>query len=99
MSCAKCGKDLPPQEGPGRPRKFCGGICRQTATAEIKRLNSRIAKLERDESNWRIRGADSFATRATKEIERLEERLALLVAAGDDEEATNDGADACIKSL
>ena len=88
------------QEGPGRPRKFCGEICRQTATAEIKRLNSRIAKLERDESNWRIRGASDFAAKAAKEIERLEERLALLVAAGDDdEEATNGGAAAGTKSL
>lgn len=87
MSCAKCGKELPPQEGAGRPRKFCGEICQKAATMEIKRLDSRIAKLERDESTWRIKGATGYAAGAVEEIKRLEARLAQLVAAGDEDRA------------
>ncbi len=84
MNCAKCGKELPIQEGAGRPRKYCGDGCQRAAALEIKRLNSLIAKLERDESTWRIKGATGWAVGATKEIARLEARLAELVAAGDE---------------
>lgn len=85
MKCLKCESELPEQQGAGRPRKYCGEACRQAATLEIKRLDSRIAKLERDESTWRIRGATGYATAAATEIRRLETRLALLMAAGEDE--------------
>ncbi len=82
MKCAKCGNELPQQDGPGRPRRYCGDACQRSATLEIKRLDSRIAKLEKDESTWRIRGADGYAKNAAIEIKRLEARLAELVAAG-----------------
>lgn len=84
MKCAKCGNDLPEQEGAGRPRKFCSEICKRTATMEIRRLDSRIAKLERDESTWRCKNCTGYADNAVKEIRRLEARLAELVAAGDE---------------
>lgn len=80
MNCVKCGKDLPEIEGPGRPRKFCGEVCRKAATMEVRRLDSRIAKLEKGESNYRIKGANEWAKRAAAEIQRLEARLADLVA-------------------
>lgn len=83
MKCLKCETELPEQQGAGRPRKYCGDACQQAAALEIKRLDSRISKLERDESNWRVRGADGYAKSAANEIKRLEERLAQLIAAGD----------------
>lgn len=85
MKCLKCENELPEQQGPGRPRKYCGEACQQAATLEIKRLDSRIAKLERDESTWRVRGADGYAKSAALEIRRLETRLALLMATGEHE--------------
>ena len=83
MKCLKCDKELPEQQGAGRPRKYCGDACQRAAALEIKRLDSRIAKLERDESTWRIKGY-TWADGAVKEIKRLEARLAQLVAAGDE---------------
>jgi len=84
MNCSKCGKELPAQEGAGRPRKFCSDACTRAATMEIRRLNARIAQLEKNQSLWRIKGANGWAENATKEIELLERRLALLVAASEE---------------
>jgi len=84
MKCLKCEAELPEQQAAGRPRKYCGEACRRAATLEIKRLDSRIAKLERDESTWRARGSDGYAKNAAIEIKRLEARLLELVASGDD---------------
>ena len=86
MNCVKCGNELPAIEGPGRPRRYCGDACQRAATMEIKRLDSRIAKLERDESTWRIKGATQYAKNAAKEIESLELRLALLVGSDNADE-------------
>lgn len=93
MKCAKCGTELPAQDGPGRPRKFCGEACQRAAVLELKRLDSRIAKLEKDESTWRIKGANGYAASAVIEIKRLEARLAELVAAGDDAKVSVNGGD------
>ncbi len=90
-SCAKCGKELPIQEGAGRPRRYCGDVCQRAATMEIRRLDARIAKLEKDESTYRIKGADGWAKNAAKEVERLEARLAQLVAASDDADVCTAG--------
>ena len=84
MECAKCGKDLPAQEGSGRPRKFCDDACRRAATMELRRLDSLIAKLEHDHSAYRIKGASGWADNAAKEIKRLELRLVQIIAAGDE---------------
>jgi hypothetical protein len=84
MKCMKCENEIPEQQGAGRPRKYCGDACQRSATLEIKRLDSRIAKLERDESTWRCKGIDVYAANATKEIKRLEARLAQLIATGDE---------------
>ncbi|MCC7311099.1 MAG: hypothetical protein IT510_07625 [Sulfuritalea sp.] len=81
MKCLKCETELPEQQGAGRPRKYCSDACQRAAALEIKRLDSRIAKLERDESTWRVRGADGYAKNAAHEIKRLEARLVQLVAA------------------
>ena len=94
MNCLKCGKQLPDIEGPGRPRKFCDEVCRKAATMEIRRLDARLAKLEKDESNYRIKGAETWVKRAVEEIRRLESRLAELVASQIDdagESANSDG--------
>lgn len=80
MKCLKCDQELEEQQGAGRPRKYCGDACQRAATLEIKRLDSRIAKLERDESTWRVRGADGYAKSAASEIKRLEARMASLLA-------------------
>ena len=87
MNCAKCGKDLPAQEGAGRPRKFCDAGCQRAAAMELRRLDALIAKLEKDECTYRIKGAEGWAENSAKEIKRLEERLAQLVAAGAGESA------------
>lgn len=81
MNCLKCGKQLPDIEGPGRPRKFCGEACRKSAAMEVRRLDARIAKLEKDESNYRIKGAETLVKRAEEEIRRLESKMAELLAA------------------
>lgn len=84
MQCIKCGDDLPEQAGAGRPRKFCSETCKRTMMMEIRRLDSRIAKLERDESTWRCKNYQVYADNAVKEIKRLEARLVELVAAAGD---------------
>lgn len=87
MNCLKCGNELPPHDGPGRPRRYCGDTCQKSATMEIRRLNARIAQLEKSESLWRIKGADGWAKGAAVEIKRLEARLAQMVAADEGESA------------
>lgn len=79
-TCYKCGTELPAIDGPGRPRKFCGEVCRKAAGLEVGRLNARIAKLETSESIYRFKGA-SLAGSVSVEIKRLEGRLAALLAA------------------
>ncbi len=80
MNCVKCGTELPAIDGPGRPRKFCGEVCRKAATLEIRRLDGRISKLEAMESTYRFKGA-SLAGSVAVEIRRLEARLGDLLAA------------------
>jgi hypothetical protein len=48
---------------------------------EVRRLDARIAKLEKDESNYRIKGAETLVKRAEEEIRRLESKMAELLAA------------------
>lgn len=83
MDCLKCGSPIPEHEGPGRPRKFCSDVCKRAAEMEMRRLDSRIAKLERDESTYRIKNAIGWAKGAAEEIKRLEARLEQLLAAGE----------------
>lgn len=78
--CAKCGGSLPVYSGNGRPRRFCGEACQRAAALEVKRLNARIAALEKKESEWRVKGADLWSREAAKEIGRLEIRLAGLLS-------------------
>lgn len=92
LNCLKCGHQLPEIEGPGRPRKFCSEVCRKVAAMEIRRLDARIAKLEKDESSYRIKGAGEWAKRAAEEIRRLEAKLDELVA------TQTDDADVCTNS-
>ena len=80
--CLKCGAELPDQPGRGRPRKYCGEACLKSATMEVRRLDARIAKLEIQESQYRINAAPATG-RVTQEIARLESRLAKLVDAAD----------------
>jgi hypothetical protein len=48
---------------------------------ELRRLDVRLGKLEKERSSYVIRGAETWAERAAEEIRRLEARLAELVAA------------------
>lgn len=91
MDCAKCGTELPAIAGPGRPRKFCGEVCRKAAALEIRRLDARISRLETMESTYRFKGA-ALAGSVAVEIRRLEARLSDLLSAqeGDAEVAAHE---------
>lgn len=42
MNCIQCGKEITPNEGKGRPRKFCDAVCREKWYAE----NSKVASYD-----------------------------------------------------
>jgi hypothetical protein len=84
MQCVKCGKEVPEQDGSGRPRKFCGAACKRASELEVKRLNALIAKVQAEESKLRINGAEPYARRAAEEVKRLEARLLDLLAEEDE---------------
>ena len=44
--CLRCGKQLTPQKGRGRPRKFCSEFCRRRIEAERERLLRRLEGFE-----------------------------------------------------
>lgn len=83
MKCAKCDGDMPEQEGVGRPRKFCSSACLKAATKEIRRLDTRIARLELIESESRICNRIQNAARIRIEIDELEARMRTLLNAGE----------------
>lgn len=90
MNCAKCDGDMPEQEGVGRPRKFCSTACLKSATKEIRRLDTRIARLELIESESRICNRIQHAARIRIEIEELEVRMRTLLGAGEIDDLNHD---------
>jgi len=45
-ACAKCGAELPPPTGRGRPRRFCSSACQRLAAMEVVRLDAALGDLE-----------------------------------------------------
>jgi len=61
--CAKCGAPLE-QPKVGRPRLYCGDLCRQTAAFELRRVTRLLGGLEAQASHLRSL-PDDATTRAT----------------------------------
>jgi hypothetical protein len=93
--CAMCGKALV-QPPTGRPRRYCGPVCRRAAEYELRRVQSLLLAAEKasqraraahDDNTW-----DKASTRrAVKfwagEVRRLQTRLFQLLADSPQEEA------------
>ena len=52
-TCIKCDRQLHPQEGPGRPRRWCSVGCRRAAEYELRRLVRRLDDVEGQLPAWR----------------------------------------------
>jgi hypothetical protein len=52
--CVICAGALPPPALLGRPRRYCSTACRRSAELRIRRLQDRLAELEREQSELRI---------------------------------------------
>ncbi|MDO8614987.1 MAG: hypothetical protein Q7T33_04540 [Dehalococcoidia bacterium] len=59
LGCAKCGTALQ-QPKTGRPRLFCGEICRQAAAYEVRRVQRLLSSLEADASHYRTLPDDEY---------------------------------------
>lgn len=91
-ACLSCGNALQ-QPATGRPRSYCGVLCRRAAEYELRRVQSMLLQAERRELRAReeheLESYDRPATRrALKwwagEVERLRARQrALLASVGD----------------
>lgn len=81
--CAKCGIPLPRQDqAPGRPKTFCSAACRRAAALEVRRIDTRLAKLETELMNTRLPGHLILAKpeELAAEIARQEDRLRKLLS-------------------
>lgn len=45
-SCARCGGPVEQSSGPGRPRSYCGAVCRRQSEYELRRVERHIASVE-----------------------------------------------------
>src|SRR3954447_2291050 len=45
--CPRCRADLDQKDRPGRPRRYCGELCRRDAEYEIRRIQRRLEHSER----------------------------------------------------
>ena len=89
QACVKCGVPLD-QPTTGRPRIFCGPVCRQAAAYEIQRLNRHLMALEERASelrhsrssirDWLSRTPQQALADTEAEIAEAEDRLRLLLA-------------------
>mgnify|MGYP003395817358 CR=1 FL=1 len=88
-TCIKCGKAIEGTAATGRPLTYCSVGCRRAAEHEVRRLNSRLEKLEGDLSNTRLGyGWEPMGTakKLEAEIALQEARLRTLLAGGADAE-------------
>jgi hypothetical protein len=87
--CPVCGCTVDPVVGRGRPKLFCSAPCRRLATAEVRRLDARIGRLEDELSQWRVTaeasrtGWERDPGLLAAEVARLRSRLLALLRAGD----------------
>lgn len=52
-TCQRCGADLPPREGTGRPRKWCGRRCERDHTRPTRGRPRDTARLDLIAAMWR----------------------------------------------
>lgn len=83
----RCGAALPPQDGPGRPRRYCSKACRRVAETERARVERLLETLEGRRIANRLQGTtggaqlsyvDAQDVALTTEIDKLETRLRAL---------------------
>jgi hypothetical protein len=77
--CGFCRREfskIEPQQG--RPRVYCDDACRRAAEMEIRRVNDRLAELERRVSESRMGPIQSFDDPAALEVEIGRQRSRLL---------------------
>jgi hypothetical protein len=93
MVCRHCGVALPPATGRGRPLIFCSTACRRASELEIKRINDRLANLERRLSELRL--PSLLGGEVMDDPKLLEQEIALqrrrlldLLSGSEDEAAT-----------
>lgn len=83
-NCLKCGTPLEASNGKGRPKAYCSTACCRVAEYEVRRINSRLEKLEDELSNARLgRGwkPQESVEKLRSEIAIYEERLRVLLEA------------------
>lgn len=88
--CRVCSSPLAVRAGPGRPRSYCGPLCRRAAEYEIRRVQSLLLRAERmlqdvrlnsDLNYWRTpdeRGHE--CSRLEAEVQLLQARLVGILA-------------------
>jgi hypothetical protein len=54
MTCVECAGQLPPPAATGRPRSYCGDVCRRSAEYRLARSRRLAEALERRLVNARI---------------------------------------------
>ena len=69
MNCIKCKAEMPPQDGPGRPSRYCSAGCKRAAGYEITRLNRHIQRLEERLSDEREKRAYNAQTQSKAWLE------------------------------
>lgn len=80
--CKKCGAPIAHSEVAGRPKTYCGSACRRAAELEVRRIDARLSRLERELMEIRLTGYFILAkpNEIEAEIERQESRLCELLA-------------------
>ena len=77
--CRFCRREFSKNEPQqGRPRAYCDDECRRAAEMEIRRVNDRLAELERRVSESRMGPIQSFDDPAALEVEIGRQRIRLL---------------------
>jgi len=99
-SCATCGAELPPKEGPGRPPTYCGEACRRLAEWRIRMLARRIAGYELEQRGLKFEGPSDNEWDERERQRRMralrkwlaadEARLRELIAAGQNNQTTDE---------
>lgn len=90
MTCSKCGAEFERDPGPGRPRSYCGDLCKRLVEYEIRRIDRRLGAYEVEQRELKADGPDEFddedrqkRLRALRKwIRQDEDRLRVLVGAG-----------------
>lgn len=99
LNCATCGAELPAAKGgPGRPPSYCGVACRRLAELQIRTLSRRIDAYRIEQRELKYRGPEYFDDEREKRLRALrrwirtdEERLRLLLAAGQGNQKPSEG--------